>query len=251
MYIGKLNVFFLGTKKTCTFAFSLHDTKCHKAVDKALFGKIMDNPSRVSLSELEELRAERDRYPFSAPLRVLSLLAGKANRVDPMQLQPQSLVALYMLDGTRLQEQVDMATALAVPSAPEQPKDEAKPVRKEAAQAQGAFDILQEINSYQEVSFKTAPKSVILTNFLEKDAGITISDDGFELVPAVELAKKSVAKDETLCTESLAVVYERQGKWEKAIDMYQKLMAKYPEKSSTFARQIEFAQARLAEKLNK
>ena len=39
----------------------------------------MEHPGVLSPEEWEELRRERDRYPFSAPLQVLSLLADKAS----------------------------------------------------------------------------------------------------------------------------------------------------------------------------
>jgi hypothetical protein len=108
------------------------------------------------------------------------------------------------------------------------------------------FDVLQAINSYQEVSFKTAPKSVILTNFLEKDGGIKLSEEDFEEVPVQELAKKSILANESLESETLALVLEKQGKLAQALAMYEKLMINNPEKSSTFAVRI----AALKERLN-
>lgn len=42
-----------------------------------------------------------------------------------------------------------------------------------------------------------------------------------------------------LATETLALIMERQGKTEKAIDIYQKLILKYPQKSAYFADCIE------------
>jgi len=109
-----------------------------------------------------------------------------------------------------------------------------------------SFDVLQAINSYQEVSFKTAPKSVILTNFLEKDGGIKLSEEDFEEVPVQELAKKSILANESLESETLALVFEKQGKLAQALAMYEKLMINNPEKSSTFAVRI----ADLKERLN-
>ena len=51
-------------------------------------------------------------------------------------------------------------------------------------------------------------------------------------------AKASLADDEELVTETLAKIYEMQGKTEKAVKAYQKLGLKYPEKSTYFADKI-------------
>lgn len=115
----------------------------------------------------------------------------------------------------------------------------------DAAEADDDFDVLQEINAYQEVSFKTAPKSVILTNFLEKDGGLNLSEGTFDSTPVQELAKKSISLENSLESETLALILEKQGKIAQAIAMYEKLIVKYPEKSRTFAVRISTLKTQL------
>ena len=107
--------------------------------------------------------------------------------------------------------------------------------------------MLKEINEYQEVSFKTAPKSVILSNFLEKDGGIVPDFDTFDNVSVQELAKKSILPSGILETETLAVILEKQGKLAQAAAVYEKLMVNNPEKSSTFAVRIAELKAQINE----
>ncbi len=104
---------------------------------------------------------------------------------------------------------------------------------------------MQEINEYQEVSFKTAPKSVILSNFLENDGGIVAETDAFNDVSVQELAKKSILPSDFLETETLAVILEKQEKFQQALAVYEKLMVNNPEKSSTFAVRIAEIKAKM------
>ena len=131
--------------------------------------------------------------------------------------------------------------APAAPVTPRPPVAEAKPQQPEN------FDVLKEINEYQEVSFKTAPKSVILSNFLEKDGGIVPDFDTFDNVSVQELAKKSILPSGILETETLAVILEKQGKLAQAAAVYEKLMVNNPEKSSTFAVRIAELKAQINE----
>ncbi len=56
---------------------------------------------------------------------------------------------------------------------------------------------------------------------------------------AKEVAATSLSEDNTIATETLAGILERQGHVEKAIKMYEKLSLQFPEKSTTFAAKIE------------
>lgn len=56
---------------------------------------------------------------------------------------------------------------------------------------------------------------------------------------AEELGKKSLEPHEEVISETLATIYEEQGKYDKAIRMYAKLSLRYPEKVSFFAARIK------------
>lgn len=213
-------------------------------MEKSDLGNIMDTPSSITAVQLEALRRERDAHPYSAPLQVVSLMADKLGGTPLWETQTMPRVALYMMDAGRLDSLLDGCTRQ--PAA-----HEVKPptIRQESVEtvpvveAEGEFDILKEINAYQEVSFKTAPKSVILSNFLEKDGGIRLEEMDFEEVSVQDLAKKSIQSTEPLETETMAVILMRQGKVDAAVAIYRKLISKYPEKSSIFAARIEEAES--------
>ena len=225
-------------------------------MDKDSFAHVLEHPGTLTPDEWESLRFEKERYPFSAPLQVMSLLADKANGAPLWEKQTLPLVSLYVQDVGRLYEQVmhgtmqpnepdvpPVSTAFAPPV--EAPRS--KPASETVTPKPDDYDILKEINEYQEVSFKTAPKSVILSNFLEKDGGIVSDFDSYNDVSVQELAKKSVLPSGILETETLAIILEKQGKLSQALAVYEKLMVNNPEKSSTFAVRIAEIKARINE----
>ncbi|SHF04630.1 Tetratricopeptide repeat-containing protein [Mariniphaga anaerophila] len=54
-----------------------------------------------------------------------------------------------------------------------------------------------------------------------------------------EIIAKSVAENDELVTETLATIYFEQKKYDKALEAFQKLSLKYPEKNVYFATRIE------------
>jgi tetratricopeptide (TPR) repeat protein len=80
-------------------------------------------------------------------------------------------------------------------------------------------------------------KSEIIDEFIKKEPAISRPKATF--YDPVESAKQSVVDQENIISETLAKIYYDQRYFEKAIKMYEKLILKYPEKSSYFAALIE------------
>jgi hypothetical protein len=81
-------------------------------------------------------------------------------------------------------------------------------------------------------------KEVLANNFLEKEIKFSKpkKEDFFN---AINIAKESIIENNDLVTPTLAKVYLEQGHYEKSIVSYEKLILKYPKKSSFFASQIK------------
>ena len=194
-------------------------------MDKKQFADMVAHPERFSSQDRGWLRAMLAKYPYSSVMSTLALLADHVYHFDTHE--EKRAVILSMCNSEGLDRMLENATV---------PKDEPQ------------FDILNEINTFQEVSFKTAPKSVILSNFL-KMGPASAAETATPTPAAANLDdKKSLRANDALGTETLAVILEKQGRYDRAIAIYKNLIAQNPEKSSTFAPRIKHLESLLNSK---
>lgn len=85
-------------------------------------------------------------------------------------------------------------------------------------------------------SEKKLSKAEIIDKFIAENP--SISRPKQEFFNPISAAQESVIDQENIVSETLAMIYEKQGYFEKAISIYEKLKLKYPEKSIIFAAQI-------------
>ncbi|MCK5029468.1 MAG: hypothetical protein KAR57_07535 [Bacteroidales bacterium] len=110
---------------------------------------------------------------------------------------------------------------------------------KEKAKSIEHFDI----NSYHDVDAGTSEDDLI-SKFVKKNPRIEPKEIKEEIE---DISHESVIENLDLLSETLVKVYIKQGLFEKAIQSYEKLSLKYPEKNTYFASQIKI----LEDKINK
>ena len=83
----------------------------------------------------------------------------------------------------------------------------------------------------------------IIDQFIQEDPKIKPKKS--EFYSPVNMARMSIVDESDLVSETLALIYVEQGNYNKAIDAYEKLSLKNPEKRSYFANQIKILKQKL------
>jgi hypothetical protein len=82
-------------------------------------------------------------------------------------------------------------------------------------------------------------KRAIKVMWQKEKLAAAMEEEGDEIPEAVfEMAVSSITQGDDLISEPLATIYVKQGKWDKAIDVYRRLQLRNPAKSAYFAEKI-------------
>ena len=212
-------------------------------MEKDIFCRHIQNPKRYTLSNKLDIQSEKTKYPYCSILQVLDLMSDKAVSIYNWRERFFDRVAIRSLDNDLLESLLAgvQETKIVTEEDMRLKKQIEKAKKKEYGEVSDEeFDVIEAINSYQDVlSFKTAPKSVIIEKFLESEGNKNQKNQSNETLSIDELGKKSISEKDEVVTETLALIFEKQGKIDKAVDTYKKLIVKYPEKKSIFANRIE------------
>lgn len=97
----------------------------------------------------------------------------------------------------------------------------------------------QEISVSAPIDDDKTTKARLIERFIIENPSISRPDKTDFFNPQQEAIESSMDDDDYFVTETLAQIHTQQGNIQKAIEIYQKLILKNPEKSAYFAAQIE------------
>ncbi|QRR03755.1 hypothetical protein [Dyadobacter sandarakinus] len=207
-------------------------------IEKELFSKLVKRPSAIGAELIPQLEATIKAFPYCQIS--YSLLAKASSIAGTEKLEEtRPRAAAYALSRVALQQLVEGDTDryeenIALPPAAEIADDV----------PQSGEDILislvdQELASAQLMkSEEQRLQQQIIQGFMKKNPRIIRQDNNLEPV-TLDLSGRLAGESETsIETEAFAKILVRQGKIEKAIDVYQKLILKKPEKRNYFAKKL-------------
>jgi len=209
---------------------------------------IIKQPKKIDTAEVQELRKLLHQYPYFQ--LACTLIAKALYDQDPDKAQQAiQLAAVYATDRNHLK--LLLEDKLAYASSEEATSNDialqqipTNYIQQKPSQAPPQIDF---INSYisnissKEQKIITKKKSLeqlnIIENFIKKGSKfkpLTIKELSLEEAH-IDLTKESITLHDSLLTESLAQVMLKQGKFERAIEIYKRLQLKFPEKGSYFS----------------
>ena len=207
--------------------------------------ELVAHPEHLSQETLYELRTLVPRYPYFETLRLLYLqnlyLLHDASFGDELRKN-----APYITDRRRLFLLIEGETPLIAPQVPEADVEEETVQSVEDRTLTLINNFLQTQPSeaaspLQQLDYTTDYAAYMLAEETPQVPASTAAPEQVEM-PA-EPATPNVIPDDlddSYFTETLAKIYIRQQRYEKALEIIRRLNLKYPKKNAYFADQIRF-----------
>ena len=239
------------------------------------------NQKSGGATALKQLRQLVERYPYYQAARLL-LLRALFEAHDPSFGQELRRAALYVPSRRVLYDLIEADKLKPVPESKvrklnEEPDDtmdrtyslidsflstnvEEKPKGKKSVRPvvdastdyMGYMQQLENDISDNEISQEEAPvtnNQRIIDDFLEQGR-IVIQEHPDEELQKPQIDNETTANSE-IFTETLARIYIKQGKYDKALEIIQRLSLKYPKKNRYFADQIRYLEKLIVNSNNK
>lgn len=259
----------------------------HTAMDIA---SLIKHPEQLDKETLYDLRSLLALYPYYQTARLL-LLQNLYLLHDPTFNDELKRAAIYITDrkvifnlveaahyrfklsettqskeaqqkeGNKDERRQDRTISLIDNFLDTIPKDDktATKTKRRPTPADAAIDYvsyLMETESEEKEENSLTPQlrgQDLIDNFINNEGKKIKLKDEVEYVPALEETSGEEQKDnnESYFTETLAKIYIKQGRYDKALEIIQRINLNYPKKSAYFADQIRFLEKLILNNKNK
>ena len=234
--------------------------------------ELINHPERMDRDTLYELRSMLALHPYFQTVRLL-MLQNLYLLHDPSFDEELRRSAVYITDRRRLFNLVEAAHYQLQPAAtksqpttnnqesrtmslidsfldsiPAEKQDteshqKRRPTPKDATVDYVAYLMENDDTTLADNQTPQMQGQDLIDHFLQEEQGrillseLTYEDNSTDTPPAVEVEEPA---EEEYFTETLARIYIKQGRYQKALDIIHRLSSNYPEKNVYFADQIRF-----------
>ena len=232
-------------------------------MNKETFLKIVSHPASISSQEIEALEEVVENFPYC---QLAHVLIAKASHDQSSMLASQKLkkAAVYAYNRDALKklilqpvaaEEMSLSAAASeatpagspAPVAPPAPLEEVPlildmPDSREdqlLSELENTVQAPDSMPADEKRALEKRRQLELIDNFIKTAPRISSLRSDDSTFPDRDLSEKSSSLGMKVVSESLAKIMLKQGKVEKAIEIYQELICKYPEKKAYFAEKIE------------
>jgi hypothetical protein len=210
-------------------------------MNKEQFTNYLQNPENLNADSVVGLTEIVNRFPYcqSAHLLLTINLFKEENILYNASLKT---TAVYAGNRRVLKHKLDQLAHKNKLSVEPEPVEEEKAAGSKRQTTKQVDDPVEPPQDKEKTGKEIEPektKQELLDEFIKKQPSISRGKESF--FSAETAAKKSIVDQENIVSETLAKIYFDQHYFEKAINIYEKLSLKYPEKSIYFAALIEKA----------
>lgn len=207
-----------------------------KQIPETILALQQVNPvNPVLLDKLIRAAAEVPEMPDTGPIIPEVIETETIELKEEIWIQPASADDYFLQQGIHVSNELPLAADVLDEEQTEEEKEKALMV------VMSFSEWLKHISSHnKKAREEEADKKALKTMWQQQKLAAAIEEESDEIPEQVfEMAVNSISRKDELVSESLAEVYAKQGKKEKAIDMYHKLSLLNPEKNTYFAAKIE------------
>jgi len=236
----------------------------------------INHPERLDKDSLYELRSLLALYPYFQTARLL-LLQNLYLLHDPSFDDELRRAAIYITDRKVIFQLVEAShykiTPAPKPATTKEGKenrtlslidsfldsipreDEAEKPHRKPTPADAAVDyVAYLLQTESEEMHEDAPLlrgQQLIDTFIEQDEGRFVLNDTPEYLPELPDPEEKDEEEEEYFTETLARIYIKQGRYEKALEIIRRLSVSHPKKNAYFADQIRFLEKLIINSNNK
>ena len=208
-------------------------------IEKEAFSNLVKHPQAVGTEVIAELEATIKAFPYCQISYSLLAKASSMAGIEKLE-EARPRAAAYALSRVALQQLVESAHERydATVNIEEviEIQDKALP--------QDSEDILISLVAQEAIALQIQKseeqkrQQQIIQGFMKKNPRIARQENNLEPVTVDVSGRVAESGSGSIETEAFAKILVRQGKIDKAIDLYQKLILKKPEKRNYFAKKL-------------